>query len=140
MVRMFALSHQTGVTLAEVGFLLILFAGVWLVAAQIPAFKMPKARRSSQALRSPSRARFSSSPRTGVTSADRPESAVGAPPRGLPTYIHGRERSPMLGPPDLSAEALPGSSPPGPAERSARQPLNRPRLCGQSGGGQDWRP
>ena len=39
-----ALSHQTGVTLAEVGFLLILFAGVWLVAAQIPAFKMPTAR------------------------------------------------------------------------------------------------
>ena len=44
MVRMFALSHQTVVTLAEVGFLLILFAGVWLVAAQIPAFKMPTAR------------------------------------------------------------------------------------------------
>ena len=41
---MFALSHRTGVTLAEVGFLLILFAGVWLVAAQIPAFKMPTAR------------------------------------------------------------------------------------------------
>jgi hypothetical protein len=43
-VPMFALSHHTGVTLAEVGFLLILFAGVWLVAAQIPAFKMPTAR------------------------------------------------------------------------------------------------
>lgn len=43
-VPVFALSHQTGVTLAEVGFLLILFAGVWLVAAQIPAFKMPTAR------------------------------------------------------------------------------------------------
>jgi hypothetical protein len=37
-VPVLALSHQTGVTLAEVGFLLILFAGVWLVAAQIPAF------------------------------------------------------------------------------------------------------
>ena len=35
---------KAGVTLAEVGFLLILFAGVWLVAAQIPAFKMPTAR------------------------------------------------------------------------------------------------
>jgi len=35
------MSRQTGVILAEVGFLLILFAGVWLVAAQIPAFKMP---------------------------------------------------------------------------------------------------
>jgi hypothetical protein len=41
---MFALSHSTGVTLAEVGFLLILFAGIWLVAAQIPAFKMTMAR------------------------------------------------------------------------------------------------
>ncbi|MCU1492551.1 MAG: hypothetical protein JWO62_315 [Acidimicrobiaceae bacterium] len=30
-------SDQTGKTLAEVGFLLILFAGVWLVTAQIPA-------------------------------------------------------------------------------------------------------
>ena len=39
-----AMSQKAGVTLAEVGFLLILFAGVWLVAAQIPAFKMPTAR------------------------------------------------------------------------------------------------
>jgi hypothetical protein len=43
-VPVLAFSHQTGVTLAEVGFLLILFAGVWLVAAQIPAFKMRTAR------------------------------------------------------------------------------------------------
>jgi hypothetical protein len=43
-VAMIALTHHTGVTLAEVGFLLILFAGVWLVAAQIPAFKIPVAR------------------------------------------------------------------------------------------------
>jgi hypothetical protein len=41
---MLALSHQTGVTLAEVGFLLIVIAGVWLVAAQIPAMKIPIAR------------------------------------------------------------------------------------------------
>jgi hypothetical protein len=41
---MVAFSHQTGVTLAEVGFLLILFAGVWLVAAQIPVFKFSRAR------------------------------------------------------------------------------------------------
>ena len=34
------MSRQTGAILAEVGFLLILFAGVWLVAAQIPAFKI----------------------------------------------------------------------------------------------------
>ena len=38
------ISQQTGVKLAEVGFLLILFAGVWLVAAQIPALKMPTVR------------------------------------------------------------------------------------------------
>jgi len=39
-----AFSDQTGVTLAEVGFLLILFAGLWLVASQIPALKMHTAR------------------------------------------------------------------------------------------------
>jgi len=44
MVPVLALSHQTGVTLAEVGFLLILFAGIWMIAAQVPAFKMPVAR------------------------------------------------------------------------------------------------
>jgi hypothetical protein len=43
-IPVLAFSHQTGVTLAEVGFLLILFAGVWLVVAQIPAFKMRTAR------------------------------------------------------------------------------------------------
>jgi hypothetical protein len=37
-------AHQTGVKLAEVGFLLVLIAGVWLVAAQIPQFKWGKAR------------------------------------------------------------------------------------------------
>ena len=44
MALVLAFSDQTGVTLAEVGFLLILISGVWLVAAQIPAFKMPTAR------------------------------------------------------------------------------------------------
>ncbi len=38
------MSHQTGIVLAEVGFLLILFAGIWLVAAQIPAFRLPTER------------------------------------------------------------------------------------------------
>jgi len=42
---MLALTHQTGVTLAEVGFLLILFAGVWLVSAEIPMFRLSAARR-----------------------------------------------------------------------------------------------
>ena len=40
-----ALSHGTSERLAEFGFLLILFAGVWLVAAEIPALKIAKARR-----------------------------------------------------------------------------------------------
>jgi hypothetical protein len=39
-----ALTHQTGRRLAEIGFLLILFAGIWLVAAQIPQFKLGTAR------------------------------------------------------------------------------------------------
>jgi hypothetical protein len=34
-----AFTHQTGVKLAEIGYLLILFAGVWLAAAQIPKLK-----------------------------------------------------------------------------------------------------
>jgi hypothetical protein len=39
-----ALAHHTGVRLAEVGFLLILIAGVWLAAAQVPNFKFAKGR------------------------------------------------------------------------------------------------
>jgi hypothetical protein len=39
-----ALTHQTGVRLAEVGFLLIMIAGVWLVSAESPAFKFARAR------------------------------------------------------------------------------------------------
>jgi len=39
-----ALAHHTGRRLAEIGFLLILFAGVWLAAAQIPRFKLATAR------------------------------------------------------------------------------------------------
>ena len=37
-------AHETGVRLAEVGFLLLLFAGVWLVAAHIPKLKLGSAR------------------------------------------------------------------------------------------------
>jgi hypothetical protein len=33
-----ALTHQTGRRLAEIGYLLILFAGGWLVAAEVPRF------------------------------------------------------------------------------------------------------
>jgi hypothetical protein len=34
------MTDQTGKLLAQVGFLLILFAGVWLVAAQMPFFRL----------------------------------------------------------------------------------------------------
>jgi len=44
MLPMLALTHQTSVRLAEVGFLLMVFAGVWLVAAEIPRLGMAKAR------------------------------------------------------------------------------------------------
>ena len=37
-------AHHTGTRLAEVGFLLVLFAGVWLAAAQVPVFKFAAAR------------------------------------------------------------------------------------------------
>lgn len=39
-----ALSAHTGVRLAEVAFLLVVFAGIWLAAANIPLFKFAKAR------------------------------------------------------------------------------------------------
>ncbi|HVM55855.1 MAG TPA: hypothetical protein VMT74_00235, partial [Gaiellaceae bacterium] len=39
-----ALSHHTGIRLAEVGFLLILIAGVWLVAAEVPQLKLQRTR------------------------------------------------------------------------------------------------
>jgi hypothetical protein len=37
-------SPHTGIRLAEVGFLLVLFAGAWLVAANIPLFKFATGR------------------------------------------------------------------------------------------------
>ena len=37
-------THHAGVRVAEVGFLLLLFAGVWLAAAQIPVFTFATAR------------------------------------------------------------------------------------------------
>ena len=44
MNHVLALGRHTGTRLAEVGFLLILFAGIWLVAAEIPVFKFSRAR------------------------------------------------------------------------------------------------
>ena len=43
-MHVLALSHHTGRRLAEIGFLLILFAGIWLAASQIPQFKFGTAR------------------------------------------------------------------------------------------------
>ena len=39
---MVAITHTTGVKLAEVGFLLILIAGVWLVASELVSLGAPK--------------------------------------------------------------------------------------------------
>ncbi len=39
-----ALTRHTGIRLAEVGFLLVLFAGIWLAAAQIPFFGFTRGR------------------------------------------------------------------------------------------------
>jgi hypothetical protein len=38
-MNLLALAHQTGLRLAEIGFLLILFAGVWLAAGQVQQLK-----------------------------------------------------------------------------------------------------
>jgi hypothetical protein len=42
---MVAITAATGIKLAEIGFLLILIAGVWLVAAEIPALRLQRVRR-----------------------------------------------------------------------------------------------
>lgn len=41
---MFSLTSSAGLKLAEVGFLLVLIAGIWLVAAEIPALGLHRAR------------------------------------------------------------------------------------------------
>jgi hypothetical protein len=38
------MTDQTGKLLAQVGFLLIVFSGVWLVASEIPFFRIPTTR------------------------------------------------------------------------------------------------
>jgi hypothetical protein len=38
------ITHHTGIRLAEVGFLLLLFGGVWLAAAQVRFFGMARGR------------------------------------------------------------------------------------------------
>ncbi len=40
----FAITPHTGIRLAEIGFLLILFAGIWLAAAQVPQLRLGTAR------------------------------------------------------------------------------------------------
>lgn len=41
-----AFSHHSGVRLAEVGFLLVLIAGVWFAVAHMPQLKLPAVRTS----------------------------------------------------------------------------------------------
>jgi hypothetical protein len=43
-MNLVAITEHGGIRLAEVGFLLIGFAGVWLVAAQIPQLRLGAAR------------------------------------------------------------------------------------------------
>jgi hypothetical protein len=43
-MELLTISYDTSVRIAEVGFLLILIAGVWLVAAEIPALKLSRVR------------------------------------------------------------------------------------------------
>jgi hypothetical protein len=43
-MHLLALTPRTGVRLAEIGFLLVVIAGIWLVVAQIPKFKIATAR------------------------------------------------------------------------------------------------
>jgi hypothetical protein len=45
MVHVIALSHHTGVVMAEVGFLLILIGGIWLVASEVPSLGLSRVRR-----------------------------------------------------------------------------------------------
>jgi hypothetical protein len=40
----FAITHHTGIRLAEIGFLLVLFAGIWLAGTQIAQLKANSAR------------------------------------------------------------------------------------------------
>lgn len=44
MTLLFALSHHTGIRLAEVGFLLVLIAGIWLTVGQLPQSRFAKVR------------------------------------------------------------------------------------------------
>jgi hypothetical protein len=43
-LSVFAISSASGIKLAEVGFLLIVIAGIWLLAAEIPALGLHRAR------------------------------------------------------------------------------------------------
>ena len=40
----FGITRHTGIRLAEIGFLLVLFAGIWLAAAQMPQLKFASGR------------------------------------------------------------------------------------------------
>jgi hypothetical protein len=44
LLALLAITSKTGARLAEVGFLLLLIAGVWLVAAEVPQLKLARTR------------------------------------------------------------------------------------------------
>lgn len=44
MILVLGLTRQTGVRLAEIGYLFIILAGVWLVIGQVPRFKLGSTR------------------------------------------------------------------------------------------------
>jgi hypothetical protein len=39
------MDHHSGVVIAEVGFLLMMIAGIWFVASELPQFKMARTRK-----------------------------------------------------------------------------------------------
>ncbi|MGI8868374.1 MAG: hypothetical protein ACR2F6_05855 [Mycobacteriales bacterium] len=43
-MHILAFSHHTGIRVADVGYLLILFAGIWLAASQIPRLRFATGR------------------------------------------------------------------------------------------------
>jgi hypothetical protein len=45
MIFVLAITHRNGIRLAEIGFLLLLFSGLWFAAAELPRFKIANTRR-----------------------------------------------------------------------------------------------
>ena len=89
-------AHHTGIRLAEAAFLLMLFAGVWLAAAQVPQFKFASGRTIVAGVAFALAVCCSSSQRTGATSASSvPENRVlYVGPAGRPLALPMHQLSP----------------------------------------------